>query len=94
MAHDNATSAAEVDVERTIEVERRKNDIDRRGAEAREERNYVAARRRVVALEKALSMILGSLGPREHTVDPAKIAQYRQGIDVARALLGCNPAGN
>lgn len=50
-------------------IERRK--IDRRGAEAREERAYVVARRRIVAQQK--------------------IAQYRQGIDVARSLLGVQP---
>jgi len=81
-------------VERTIAVERRKNEIDRRGAEARGERNYVAARRRIVALEKALDLIVGALAPREHTVDPTRIMQYRRGIDVARALLGNKPSGN
>lgn len=92
-AHANATSPAEVDVERTIEIERRKSETDRRG-EAREERNYVSARRRILALEKALDMIVGSLVPQEHTLDPAKITQYRRGVDVARALLGNKPTGN
>ena len=79
-------------MERTIELERRRNEPDRRGAEAREERNYLSARRRVMALEKAVGMIVGSLVPQGHTVDPAKAAQYRQGIEVARALLGERPA--
>jgi hypothetical protein len=78
-------------VERTIEIERRKNEVDRRGAENREERNYLAARRRVLALEKALELVVGSLVPRGHTVDPTKTAQFRQGIEVARALLGNKP---
>ena len=81
-------------MERTSEVERRRNEIDRRGAENREERNYVAARRRVVALEKALDLIVGALVPHEHQVDTTKITQYRRGIDVARALLGNKPTGN
>jgi hypothetical protein len=71
-------------------VERRRNEVDRRGGEARGERNYAAARRRIVALEKALDMIVGALAPDEHMVDQKKIAQFRQGIDVARALLGTN----
>lgn len=70
-------------------LERRK--IDRRGADLREERAYVAARRRIVALEKALSLLVGSLAPGEYNVDQQKIAQYRQGIDVARSLLGVRP---
>ncbi len=79
-------------IEVSITVERRKNDIDRRGAaEAREERNYVAARRRIVALEKALDMIVGSVAAPGHQLDPGKISQFRQGIDVARALLGARP---
>jgi hypothetical protein len=78
-------------VDRTIEIDRRKNESDRRGAEAREERNYLAARRRVVALEKALEMVVGALVPRGHTVDPTKTARFRQGIEVARSLLGEKP---
>jgi hypothetical protein len=70
-----------------ITAERRRNEVDRRGAEAREERNYIAARRRVVALEKALDLMLGALAPQEYMVDPKKMAQFRQGIDVARSLL-------
>jgi hypothetical protein len=71
-------------------VERRSNEVDRRGADARGERNYIAARRRIVALEKALDMIVGALAPGDHSVDQKKIAQFRQGIEVARALLGAN----
>ncbi len=80
-------------MDRIIQVDRRKREIDRRGAEAREERNYLAARRRVMALEKALALILGAHPPHGHTVDPGKMAQYRQGIDIARALLGNKPPG-
>ncbi|MGZ5034257.1 MAG: hypothetical protein ACXWAC_13755 [Usitatibacter sp.] len=70
-------------------IERRK--VDRRLAEARGERAYALARRRIIALEKALDLMVGSLAPGEYFVDPQKIAQYRQGIDVARSLLGKPP---
>ena len=72
-------------------IERRKSDADRRVGEAREERNYVAARRRILALEKALDMIVGSVGSPGHQLDPGKMSRFRQGIDVARALLGSRP---
>ena len=80
-------------MDRTIDLERRRNESDRRAAEGREERNYLAARRRVVALEKALGMMLGALVPNQHAVDPGKVVQFRQGIEVARALLGSKPPG-
>ena len=70
-------------------IERRK--AERRAAEAREERTYLVARRRIIALEKALDLVVGSLAPGEYFVDPTKVTQYRQGIDVARALLGVKP---
>ena len=73
-------------------IERRK--IDRRAAEAREERTYLVARRRIIALEKALDLLIGSLAPGEYFVDPQKAVQYRQGIEVARALLGVKPPGS
>jgi hypothetical protein len=73
-------------------LERRK--AERRAAEAREERTYLVARRRILALEKALDLLVGSLNPGEYSVDLRKIAQYRQGIDVARALLGEKPPGS
>jgi hypothetical protein len=73
-------------------IERRK--IDRRSAEAREERTYAVARRRIIALEKALDMMVGSLAPGEYFVDQQKITQYRKGIDVARSLLGVKPPGD
>ena len=66
---------------------------DRRAAEAREERTYAVARRRILALEKALDLLVGSLAAGEYFVDPKKISQYRQGIDVGRALLGVKPPG-
>ena len=72
-------------------IERRK--IDRRAAEAREERTYLVARRRIIALEKALAMLVDSLNPGEYALDLRKMNQYRQGIDVARALLGVKPPG-
>jgi hypothetical protein len=71
-------------------IERRKVP-DRRAIEAREERTYLVARRRIIALEKALALMVGSLAPGEYFVDQTKVAQYRQGIDVARALLGVKP---
>jgi hypothetical protein len=70
-------------------TERRK--IDRRAAEERGARTYALNRRRIIALEKALDLVIGSLKPGEYAVDERKIAQYRQGIDVARALLGVKP---
>jgi hypothetical protein len=76
-------------------IERRK--VERRAAEAREAREartYAVARRRILALEKALDLVVGSLAPGEYSVDERKIAQYRQGIDVARALLGVKPPGD
>jgi hypothetical protein len=73
-------------------LERRK--IDRRAAEAREARTYAVNRRRIIALEKALDLLVGSLAPGEYSVDERKIAQYRRGIDVARALLGVKPPGD
>jgi uncharacterized membrane protein YidH (DUF202 family) len=83
-------------VDRISVVERRKNEADRRAeadrrTQAREERNYVGARRRILALEKALGMIVESLGPGGHQLDPGKMPQFRQGVDVARALLGVRP---
>ena len=75
-------------------IDRRKNEADRRGAEAREERNYVSARRRILALEKALDMIVGSVASPGHQLDPGKMSQFRQGVDVARALLGTKPPDN
>jgi len=72
-------------------IERRQ--IDRRTAEAREERTYLVARRRIIALEKALDLLLDSLTPGEYSVDLRKVNQYRKGIDVARALLGVKPPG-
>ena len=75
-------------MDRAIVLDRRKNDIDRRAAENREERNYLAARRRIMALEKALDMMVGALARNQHAVDPGKAEQFRQGVEVARALLG------
>ena len=80
-------------MERTIVLERRKNEADRRGAEAREERNYGAARRRILALEKALGMMVGALVADQHAVDPGKSDQFRRGVAVARALVGTKPPG-
>lgn len=76
-------------------IERRK--VERRAAEAREAREartYAVNRRRIIALEKALDLVLRSLTPGEYSVDERKVAQYRQGIDVARALLGVKPPGD
>ena len=70
-------------------IERRR--ADRRAAEAREERTYGVARRRIIALETALDLVVDSLVPGEYSVDPRKTTQYRQGIEVARALLGVKP---
>jgi hypothetical protein len=80
-------------LERTIDLDRRKNEIDRRGAESREERNYLSARRRIIALEKALDMMVGALVANQHTVAPGKMDQFRQGVDVARAILVAKPPG-
>jgi hypothetical protein len=77
-----------------METIERRQQADRRAAEAREERTYLAARRRILALEKALDLLIGSLTPGEYAVDLRKINQYRQGIDVARALLGVKPPGD
>jgi uncharacterized protein (DUF2384 family) len=71
-----------------MEIIERRKIVDRRSAEAREERTYAVARRRIIALEKALDLMVGSLARGDYSVDPRKIAQYRQGIDVARSLLG------
>jgi uncharacterized protein (DUF2384 family) len=76
-----------------METIERRRIPDRRAAEAREERTYAVARRRILALEKALDLLVGSLASGEYFVDPKKINQYRQGIDVARALLGVKPPG-
>ena len=59
----------------------------RRGSDARAERSYDAARRRIDGLEKALTLIAGSMMPGSHQVDQAKVGQYRLGIDIARSLL-------
>jgi hypothetical protein len=75
-------------VDRAIVADRRKNEADRRAAQSREERNYLAARRRIMALEKALEMMVAALAPNQHTVDPGKADQFRQGVEVARVLLG------
>lgn len=80
-------------MDRTVDLDRRKNEADRRAAQSREERNYLAARRRVVALEKALGMMVGALVANQPAVDPEKIDQFRRGIEVARALLGSNTPG-
>ena len=59
----------------------------RRGSDARTERSYDAARRRMDGLEKALSLIAGAMIPGSHQVDQSKIADFRLGIDIARSLL-------
>jgi hypothetical protein len=59
----------------------------RRGSDARAERSYDAARRRIDGLEKALSLIAGSMIPGSHHVDQSKLADFRLGIDIARSLL-------
>lgn len=38
-------------------------------------------------LEKALSLIEGAMIPGTHLVDQTKTADFRQGIEIARALL-------
>ena len=59
----------------------------RRGSDARAERSYDAARRRLDGLEKALSLIVGAIVPGTHIVDATKAADYRLGIDIGRSLL-------
>jgi hypothetical protein len=59
----------------------------RRGSDARTERSYDAARRRIDGLEKALTLIAGSMMPGSHQVDQGKVGQFRLGIDIARSLL-------
>ncbi len=59
----------------------------RRGGDARAERSYDAVRRRIDGLEKALSLIAGSMIPGSHQVDQSKLADFRLGIDIARSLL-------
>lgn len=66
--------------------ERRADEL-RRGNDARAERSYAAARRRMDGLEKALSLIAGSMIPGSHHVDQSKLADFRLGIDIARSLL-------
>jgi len=63
----------------------------RRGADARAERSYDNARRRLDALEKALSLIAGGMVPGTYQVDPTRTSEYRRGIDIARSLLGLRP---
>ena len=63
----------------------------RRGADARAERSYDNARRRLDAVEKALSLIAGAMIPGTYQVDPTKTSEYRLGIDIARSLLGLRP---
>jgi len=67
-------------------TERRSHE-PRRGSDARVERSYDAVRRRTDGLEKALSLIAGSMIPGSHQVDQTKLADFRLGIDIARALL-------
>ena len=59
----------------------------RRGVDARSERNYDAVRRRLDGLEKALTLIVGSIVPGTHLVDSTKAADYKLGIDIGRSLL-------
>ena len=59
----------------------------RRGGDARSDRNYDAARRRIDGLEKALVLIVGSLTPKTHELDQGKLGDFRLGIDIARSLL-------
>ena len=65
----------------------RRSSEPRRGNDARVERNYDVARRRIDGLEKALTLIAGSMMPGSHQVDQAKVGQFRLGIDIARSLL-------
>ncbi len=59
----------------------------RRGADARAERSFDATRRRLDGLEKALTLIVGSIVPGTHIVDATKAADYKLGIDIGRSLL-------
>ena len=68
-------------------MKERRSTEPRRGSDARVERSYDAARRRIDGLEKALTMIAGSMMPGSHQVDQGKIGQFRLGIDIARSLL-------
>jgi hypothetical protein len=65
----------------------RRSHKPRRGSDARVERSYDAVRRRMDGLEKALSLIAGSMIPGSHQVDQSKLADFRLGIDIARSLL-------
>ena len=67
-------------------TERRSHE-PRRGSDTRSERSYDAVRRRMDGLEKALSLIAGSMIPGSHQVDQSKLADFRLGIDIARSLL-------
>jgi hypothetical protein len=66
--------------------------FDDRRSDARAERSYDAARRRMDGLEKALSLIAGSMIPGSHQVDQTKVADFRLGIDIARSLLSVRSA--
>ena len=68
-------------------MKERRTQEPRRGTDARAERAYDAARRRLDGLEKALSLIAGSMVPGAHQVDPTKAGDFRLGIDIARSLL-------
>ena len=68
-------------------MKERRSDEPRRGSDARAERSYDAVRRRMDGLEKALSLIAGSLIAGTHQVDQSKLADFRLGIDIARALM-------
>ena len=68
-------------------MKERRSDEPRRGSDARAERSYDAVRRRMDGLEKALSLIAGSMIPGSHQVDQSKLADFRLGIDIARALM-------
>jgi hypothetical protein len=67
--------------------DRRREDISRRAADKRAQRNYDDARRRIVALEKALALIVGSVPAGGYSVDPQRATEYRQGIDIGRSLI-------
>jgi hypothetical protein len=69
------------------DMKERRSVEPRRGSDARTERTYDAARRRMDGLEKALSLIAGSMVPGSHQVDQSKLAEFRLGIDIARSLL-------
>ena len=68
-------------------MKERRTSEPRRGSDARVERNYDAARRRIDGLEKALTLIAGAMMPGSHQVDQGKVGQFRLGIDIARSLL-------